>query len=84
MNDLYKTKQIGDILRLPFDLSHADGTMSEAGGYVLLSVGETCGLAWVTEAPDGALTTTTRLVYVPMADLCHFVRTGLKMYPFDL
>lgn len=82
MSDLYTTKQIGDILRLPIDLER-NGTVIEAGGYVLLSVGDQCCLAWVSEAPGGVLTTTNRLVFVVMADLCRFVQTGFRMQPLE-
>lgn len=84
MSDRYTTKKIGDILRLPFDLEQRDAGVIEAGGYVLLSVDDLCGVARVNEAPSGRLVATNRLVYVRMADLCRFLPTGMRVEPLEM
>jgi len=74
----YRTKQPGDILRLPQDLRHIP-----AGGYVLLSIGDVCILALVGENGAGNWVVTNRLVEVGIADLCRFLETGMRVDPLQ-
>lgn len=79
-NDLYRVRQSGDILRLPFPIFGYSETI-EPGGYVLLAIGETCCLAVLGENEYGDLCATNRHRYLDQADLSRFVETGLRVNP---
>lgn len=72
----YRTKQSGDVLSLLAPLRKI-----KAGGHVLLSIGDTCGLAVVGEDEAGKPCTTSTLVEVSRAELSLFVETGLEVDP---
>ena len=76
MNDLYRVRQPGDILRLHVVISDV-----EPDTYVLLSIGERCCLAVLGENQRGDLCATSTQVYVSLADLSLFVETGLRLEP---
>lgn len=78
MNDLYRVRQPGDILRLHVPIGDV-----EPDNYVLLSIGERCCLAVLGENWRGDLCATSTLVWVAQADLSLFVEAGLQVKPLD-
>lgn len=80
MSDLYRIRQPGDILRLPFPIFGYEETI-EPGGYVLLSIGEVCCLSVLGENEYGDMCATSQQLYLDQADLSLFIETGLRVAP---
>ena len=76
MNDLYRVRQPGDILRLHVPIGDV-----ELDTYVLLSIADRCCLAVLGENNEGNLCATSTHVWVTLADLSLCVETGLSVEP---